>query len=164
MLPLDYILHIHGYWEAVDSMVLDRSSYDEISNDAKMQQVMQLFARWHTMLFIGCCDTLIDPNFSALINWCNKTLKGSIYRHFILCKKCDEQKFIEILKPYGFIQPLIYGSTHDDLVPFLKRLAADSGAKTVTANPQIPSPSSDYSFKGTNIQKAADIWKLQTQR
>lgn len=38
---VDYILHIHGHWETIDSMVLDRTSYDEISKSEKMQQVMQ---------------------------------------------------------------------------------------------------------------------------
>ena len=87
----DFILHIHGHWEALDSIVLDRASYDEISQNDKMQQLMQRFARWHTMLFIGCGDTFLDPNFNTLIKWCNKALNGSSHRHFILCRQSDEQ-------------------------------------------------------------------------
>lgn len=159
---LDYILHIHGHWGTIDSMVLDRTSYDEISKSDKMQQVMQRFARWHTMLFIGCGDTFLDPNFHTLIKWCNKALNGSSHRHFILCRQCDEQHFIKMLKPYGFLQPLVYGTAFKDLVPFLNELAIESGTKATIANPPI-SPASGPEVGDGNIQKASDIWKLQTQ-
>lgn len=161
---LDYILHIHGHWEAIDSMVLDRTSYDEISTDEKMQQVMQSFARWKTMLFIGCGETFSDPNFETLIKWCNKALTGSIYRHFILCRQCDEQHFINMLKPYGFLQPLVYGTAFTDLVPFLNDLAIDSGNRAATANPPIAPTPTAPAAGNANIQKASDIWKLQIQR
>lgn len=161
---LDYILHIHGHWETIDSMVLDRTSYDEISKDDRMQQVMYRFARWHTMLFIGCGDTFFDPNFNTLIKWCNKALNGSSHRHFILCRQCDELNFIEMLKPYGFLQPLVYGAAFTDLVPFLNELAIDSGARAVAANPPILPAPAEPAVGNTNIQKASDIWKLQTQR
>jgi hypothetical protein len=160
---LDYILHIHGHWKAIDSMVLDRTSYDEISKSDKMQQVMQYFARWKTMLFIGCGNTFSDPNFGTLINWCNKALNGSTYRHFILCQQCDEQDFIKKLKPYGFLQPLVYGTTFTDLVPFLNDLAIDSGTRAAVANPPISLAPAAPAVGNVNIQKASDIWKLQTQ-
>lgn len=161
---LDYILHIHGHWETIDSMVLDRTIYDEISKNDKMQQVMHRFARWHTMLFIGCGDTFLDPNFCTLIKWCNTALNGSTHRHFILCRQCDEQNFIEMLKPYGFLQPLVYGTEFTDLVPFLYKLAIDSGTRAAAANPLISPASAGPPLGNTNIQKASDIWKLQTQR
>lgn len=161
---LNYILHIHGHWETIDSMVLDRTSYDEISKSEKMQQVMQRFARWHTMLFVGCGDTFLDPNFCTLIKWCNKALNGSKHRHFILCRQRDEPDFIKKLNPYGFLQPLVYGTEFTDLVPFLKELAIDSGSRATTANPVISPAPSHPEAGNANIQKASDIWKLQTQR
>lgn len=161
---LDYILHIHGHCETIESMILDRTSYDEISKSDKMQQVMQRFARWHTMLFIGCGDTFLDPNFNTLIKWCNKALNGSSHRHYILCRQCDELNFIKMLKPYGFLQTLVYGTAFTDLVPFLNELSIDSGARAAAANPPISAAPTDIAVGNTNIQKASDIWKLQTQR
>lgn len=159
----DYILHIHGHWKTIDSMVLDRTSYEEISSSDKMQQLMQRFARWHTMLFIGCGDTFLDPNFCTLINWCNKALNGASHRHFILCRVCDEQHLIEILKPYGFLQTLVYGEEFSDLVPFLNSLADDSGRGAVVANPPYSAQTELSTGVNVNIKRAADIWKLRTQ-
>lgn len=159
----DYILHIHGHWKDPDSMVLDRASYNEISASSKMQQLMQRFARWHTMLFIGCGDTLLDPNFYTLLKWCNTALKGASHRHFILCRACDEAGFIESLKPYGFLEPLTYGESYADLVPFLNLLANDSGAKAVATNPPVSEVVSSSLSVSSNLQTASDIWKLQTQ-
>jgi hypothetical protein len=160
----DYILHIHGHWEALDSMVLDRTSYDEISKSDKMQQLMQRFARWHTMLFIGCGDTFLDPNFYTLIKWCNTALNGASHRHFILCRQCEEPHFIEMLKPYGFLEPLVYGDSFTDLVPFLNELSNESGTRAAAANPPISFKPTAPAMGSNNIQKASDIWKLQTQR
>jgi hypothetical protein len=116
------------------------------------------------MLFIGCGDTFLDPNFNTLIKWCNEALNGSSHRHFILCRQCEEPNFIDKLKSYGFLQPLVYGSSFTDLVPFLNKLSVDSGAMAAATNPSISNAPADFSVKNINIQKASDIWKLHTQR
>lgn len=116
------------------------------------------------MLFIGCGDTFLDPNFCTLIKWCNNALNGSNHRHFILCRQSDEPNFIKKLNPYGFLQPLVYGTEFKDLVPFLKQLAIDSGSRAATANPVISPVPTDPETGNFKIQKASDIWKLQNQR
>lgn len=159
----EFILHLHGCWEELDSVVLDQPSYTLIANDPEMRQVMHDFARWKTILFIGCGTTFADPNFDALIKWCEGSLKDAKFRHFILCRQDDEAPMRESLKPYGFLEPLPYGADYADLVPFLSDLAKDSGAKTAAANPPIATTGAVASPSIPNAQKPSDIWKQQTQ-
>ena len=50
------------------------------------------------------------------------------------------------------------------LVPFLNELASDSGTSVAAANPPISPVLIGSTIQSENIQKATDIWKLQTQR
>jgi len=160
---IDYILHIHGHWRHPPSMVLDRTSYEEIRRDDRMQLLMCTFARFYHIVFIGCGSTLHDPNFDLLIQWCRKTLNGSNQRHFILCRNSDECGFRRDLSAYGFLEPLPYGDDYTDLVPFLQDLAKDSGARASTINPPVSAASPGSAAGASNIQKASDIWRLQIQ-
>ena len=75
--PQDYILHIHGHWSSLDSIILDRQSYNALLKDDKIQHLIKGFALYNTMLFIGCGETFQDPNFQMLIKWCDSALEGN---------------------------------------------------------------------------------------
>lgn len=157
----DFILHIHGHWKTVVSMVLDRTSYINFSQSKKMQDLLHGFARWNTLLFIGCGGTFLDPNFDMLIKWCDEALKDSKHRHFILCRSADESGYIEMLQSYGFLQPLVYGANYSDLTSFLNKLAIDSGSSVAASNPPIPPSPAGLESGNFNVQKASDIWTMQ---
>jgi len=151
----DYVLHIHGRWDDPASIVLDRKSYEEITNSVQMQQVLGQFARFETLLFVGCGQTFFDPNFQSLLKWARDALAGADHRHFVLCLQSEEPEFYEKLKPHGHLEPLVYGQNHSDLTPFLKKLASDgaAGAGGATTVPTGPKPLTP-----------AEVWKRQFRR
>jgi hypothetical protein len=156
----DFIFHIHGHWKALESIVLDQTSYDEFHRDENMNLVMKRFARWHCMVFIGCLGTFTDPNFERLIEWCGTALEGSLHRHFVLCSKEEEGKFLELCGPYGFLEPVVYGENHSDLTPFIEFLA-----KELRAREKPDTSISPPSIESTKyVQKATDVWKTLLQQ
>jgi hypothetical protein len=158
----DLIYHIHGYWEQVDSVVLDTASYDAIVADQEVRQVMEYFARARTLLFIGCDSTFFDPNFQALLEWGEVMLRGAKYKHFVLCRESELTRMRAALSQYGFLEPLSYGANYDDLTPFLENLATDSGSAATAASP-VTAPPAPASTPGENVQRPADLWKRRTQ-
>jgi hypothetical protein len=153
-----HVLHIHGYWEEPLSIVLDRTSYEEISTDIIMQQLMQRFARWERFLFVGCRGTFLDPNFQTLLKWSNVALKTARHRHFVLCREEDEATLLSELRPFGtLLEPLVFGKSFSELSQYLESLATDSIAKNLPLTPltQTAVP---------NFQKPADIWRMQWKR
>lgn len=160
---IDYTLHFHGLYDALDSIILDRTSYDEIRKHVQMQGLLQRFARFETMMFIGCRQTFLDPNFQTLLEWAQLGLEGLDHRHFVLCRASEEAEVLAELKPYGYLTPLVYGNDYADLAPFLEALAAEAQGVTATANPptlSIP----PASVPPINARKPADIWKRQSLR
>jgi hypothetical protein len=55
----DKVLHLHGYYDNPDSVILDISSYSRISTDPHTQTVIRAFSLSNTLLFIGCGDTFL---------------------------------------------------------------------------------------------------------
>jgi hypothetical protein len=45
--------------------------------------VLQLFTLDRTLLFMGCADTIKDPNFSRLVEWASEALKDLTHCHFL---------------------------------------------------------------------------------
>lgn len=159
---IDYTLHFHGLYDALDSIILDRTSYDEIRNHVQMHDLLRRFARWETMMFIGCRQTFLDPNFQTLLGWAQIGLKGLDKRHFVLCRASEEAEVQAELKTYGYLTPLVYGNDYADLAPFLEALAADARGVAATTNPStLPPPAA---VAPVNARKPADIWKRQSRR
>jgi hypothetical protein len=116
------VLHLHGYWEQSESVVLGIRSYDQVLGDAHAQTVQSALALMKSFLFVGCGEGLADPNFGALLQWMQKVFPGAEYRHFRLCRD-DEVEAIQAKHPPGErIFAVGYGPAHADLVPFLRRL------------------------------------------
>jgi hypothetical protein len=158
----EFILHLHGQWQVPQSIVLDRRSYEEIACDVKMQDLLRRFARFETMLFVGCGQTFFDPNFQTLLRWAHKALEGAEHRHFVLCRQCEEPSILAALKSHAYLTPLIYGKEYDELTPFLEELGRESGAAASAANPAITSKVNLGASASAKLIKPADVWKLQS--
>lgn len=159
-----FIFHIHGHWEKIHSVILDRTSYETITKDDNLQSIMHWFAQMYTIIFIGCGNTFNDPNFETLLNWCGKALKETTHRHYIFCREEEESKFIEELKPYGFIEPVVYGREFSDLTPFVSNLANEFAKRNSATNSIIKELNEHPPINDFNVQKATDIWNLQFLR
>jgi hypothetical protein len=65
----DAVLHLHGWFDEPESVVLDMRSYLTVKDDPHAKAVLDSLTIEHTLLFVGCGDTVLDPNFTRLIEW-----------------------------------------------------------------------------------------------
>ncbi len=130
------ILHLHGYWEEPESVILGIRSYERILGHAHAQAVLRAVQTLHTLLFVGCGDGLSDPNFGALLAWAREAFEGTSTRHYRLCLD-GELADLRKLHKDDHLHPISYGSDHSKLLQFLQGLKPSGMAGTTTAPPQI---------------------------
>lgn len=118
--------HLHGSWEEPDSIILSSQDYARITlqHNAKFLQQSQYASK--SFLFVGCGDGLDDPNFSTMLSLHREMFPDSLGDHFRLCRD-EEVDGLSLRHTDDDIRILGYGPNHDDLVPYLEQLAADSG-------------------------------------
>lgn len=117
------VLHLHGWFEEPESVVFGTSSYDAVKGDAHAREVLKVFAIRQTILFIGCGNTVLDPNFTGLIDWAADGLRRVSPRHYLLCRTSELDDFRDKLQRAPWLQLLDYGSEYEHLGPFVARLA-----------------------------------------
>ena len=122
------VLHLHGWYREPESVVLGLSSYLAVKDHPHSKAVLNLFTLDRTLLFVGCGDTVLDPNFSRLIEWGKEALKNVAPRHYLLCRTSEIADFQKKLAGAPWLQPLDYGADFTDLVPFLCCLVPSGSA------------------------------------
>jgi tetratricopeptide (TPR) repeat protein len=133
------VVHLHGYWDRPESMVLGIRSYEQVLGDAHAQTMQQAIRSLKTLLFVGCREGLLDPNFGALLKWSAKVFAASEYRHFLLTRESEVTALQNQHSLGERIAVLSYGKDFDDLAPFLRGLRTGSGTKQ-KAQPSSPAP------------------------
>ncbi len=137
------ILHLHGYWDEPESVVLGIRSYEQVIGDAHAQNVLRALRTMKTLLFIGCGNGLADPNFGALLRWSRQVLSEGEARHFRLCRD-SELASVQAQHPReDRIFALAYGADYGDLAPFFRSLvpAASPAAGRLSSPPPSAPPS-----------------------
>lgn len=114
------VLHFHGYYDNPESVVLGIRSYDALLASRGAQTIQQVVVANRTLLFVGCGDSLSDPNIGALLDWSTELFTESIYRHYYLCREGDETGLRRRFSSRARLYCLPYGQSYDDLVPFLR--------------------------------------------
>lgn len=134
----DAVLHLHGVYEEPESVVLGLASYLQVRDDAHASTVLRSLAQGRTLLFVGCGDTVSDPNFARLIQWAKAALDDVAPHHFLLCRQSERRAFQDKLRQARWLQPLAYGDDYADLLPFLQSLAPAPRPAAVPVAPQTP--------------------------
>jgi hypothetical protein len=83
------ILHLHGSWDTPSSCILGIRDYETTQTDEVRNLFQRNLAAFNHLLFIGCGDTLADPNFSALVKWLRTTLQALTPQHIALTREDD---------------------------------------------------------------------------
>ena len=145
------VLHLHGEYQKPESVVLGLASYHKVKDDPHAKAVLQCLTLVKTLLFVGCGDTVLDPNFQQLIAWGSEALKDAPPRHKLLCRASELVAYQQKLAAAPWLQPIAYGDDYAELGPFLRSLlpagAAAAGAMASAAagiRPAAP-PSLDLS-------------------
>ncbi len=153
------ILHLHGHWSDLDSVILDRESYDRIRSHDLVQTILRGARAFKTLLFVGCGEGLSDPNFGALLEWARKVFRGREGRHYRLCRK-SEVATLKKLHREDHILPVPYGPEYDDLAGFLRTLAGPKPAE----KPRLPGPPSRCFGREDELRTLVDALLLTTPR
>ena len=117
------VLHLHGFWQEPESVVLGVRSYEELLGAEHAQAMQQAMTAMGTLLFVGFGAGLADPNFTALRTWTARLFRGGEYRHFRLAK---DDEVAALRAEHGQDERVFvlgYGPGHADLAPYLRRLA-----------------------------------------
>ena len=114
------VLHFHGYYDNPESVVLGIRSYGALLANQGAQTIQQVMVASRTLLFIGCGDSLSDPNVGALLDWSTDVFNDSIYRHYYLCRDSEEAGLRRRFSSRGRLHCLPYGRGYENLVPFLR--------------------------------------------
>jgi hypothetical protein len=135
----DAILHLHGSFTDPRSVVFGITSYIAASGDPHASEVLRVLTMDRTILFVGCGDTLLDPNFAALLRWASSALTFVTPRHCFLCRTCDLPAVRLRLGDAPWLLPLAYGDVYEDLHPFLRSLTPSSRSETGGGSqPRLP--------------------------
>jgi hypothetical protein len=116
------VLHLHGYWEQPESVVLGIRSYEQVLGDAHAQTVLRALQTMSTLLFVGFGAGLKDPNFGALLQWTGAVFREAEYRRFRLAKEDEVADLQKEHPPEQRLFVLSFGKAHGDLAPFLRQL------------------------------------------
>ena len=122
------VLHLHGEYQKPESVVLGLASYHKVKDDPHAKAVLQCLTLVKTLLFVGCGDTVLDPNFQQLIDWGSESLKDAPPRHKLLCRASELVAYQQKLAAAPWLQPIAYGDDYAELGPFLRSLLPDGAA------------------------------------
>ena len=103
------VIHLHGFFDAPESVVLGIRSYDQVVGSKHAQAILHALRMTKTLLFIGCGDGLADPNLGALLAWSAEVFQKSPYRHFRLCRDVELEQLQNKHPPEQRLFPLAYG-------------------------------------------------------
>ncbi len=150
------ILHLHGEYRKPESVVLGLASYNKVKDDPHAKATLQSFALSKTLLFVGCGDTVLDPNFQQLITWGKEALNDVVPRHRLLCRVSELGTFQQKLADAPWLQPIAYGDDYAELGPFLRSLVpAGAAAAGATASaPGRPRPAQAPSLDLSGYREA----------
>jgi hypothetical protein len=143
------ILHLHGYWEDEESVILGIEDYTRILGDKEAQARQQLLGGSCTMLFIGFGAGLGDPNFHSLIEWISRFLGQADCFHYQLVREGDMDKLNH--PPEAHIRLIPYGRDYRDLPKYLSKLGR-CAPPAVDPRRRIPKPT-----RGDIVARGWDI-------
>ncbi len=125
------ILHLHGVYDAPDSIVFGDAGYDRVRADEFAQFRQQALAAVRTLVFVGCGEGLHDPNMASLLDWL-ASLRVQ-HAHFRLVRFAERSA-----TPNAHIIDIPYGEDFRDLAPFLEGLAASAARSAVSRKGEAP--------------------------
>ena len=117
------VVHLHGYWDEPESVVLGIRSYDAVMGSETAQALQRALVLTSSLLLVGVGAGLEDPNFEALRGWLAAVLPGSRYQHYRLVSESEVDDATRVHAIGENVRVVCYGATHADLAPFLESLA-----------------------------------------
>jgi hypothetical protein len=86
-----------------------------VTHADEVQNVLQTFLEYRTIVFVGCGSGLEDPNFGALLKWASERHGNIPNRHCLLVRDGDDLNHEMLVR-------LKYGPNYSDLASYLQCL------------------------------------------
>lgn len=135
------ILHLHGYYERPESVVLGTSSYAQVVADRHARAVLESMRMFRTLVFIGHGAGLQDPNWQRFLDWTAEVFHGSTLYHYRIVLESDMETLRDPDQQDRRIFPVPYPGTYANLGPFLRSLVPTDPAPTRAPAPADASSS-----------------------
>lgn len=133
------ILHLHGHWEAPESIVLGSSSYEAVARDEHARTALEAMRMLRTFVFIGHGAGLDDPNWGSFLDWTQRVFWRSETRHYRIAAEAELE---EVRDPRNQARRLVlvpYKGEYENLGPFLQDI--ERHVRTVISRPSSLSAS-----------------------
>lgn len=153
------IVHLHGYWEDPESVILDWASYQRLVDNVPAQALQRSFHSAKTFLFVGCGAGLDDPNLGGLREWMDLASSQSEYSHYqlVLAKELEARGTRGNRNER--ILPVAYGHEYGDLPGFLRQLRSGGAHRLPRGSERTTqrdsAPNSDPALPGTTAHSSA---------
>jgi ubiquinone/menaquinone biosynthesis C-methylase UbiE len=115
------IIHLHGYYESPDSVVLGIRDYLSLLGDKFLAALRTVLGFTKSLLFVGFGKGLDDPHFSQFISLTQEVIGNGDQRIYRLCLENEQA---ELLKQ-NMGTPVVYGDDFKLLPDFLSKLLRD---------------------------------------
>lgn len=113
------VLHLHGVWTNPANCIFGIRDYHSAVTDETRLLVQRSLSSFNQLLFIGCGDTLTDPNFSSLIDWLRQHIGANAPQHYALVRSAEVRSKLSDARWRGFVEPISYGDDYSELPGFL---------------------------------------------
>jgi hypothetical protein len=118
----DGVVHVHGIFNDVGTLVMTPHSYQELLDDQQCQALLHGLKTVKALVFVGCGGTLSDPNFSALFEWSRTNLPNAHLRVYRLVRNDEFARLQLEQHAHDRVALVPYGERYEDLGPFLASL------------------------------------------
>lgn len=136
----DGILHLHGVWNKPTSCVLSSSDYGRTITDEFQKGLQQALGLLNQIVFVGCGDTLSDPNFKSFITWMNKNVGAAAPRNYILVRSSEEVHIRTSKLLQSFLEPVVYGNDFSELPDALLEISPPKASRRKSIRSVSPEP------------------------
>lgn len=119
--------HIHGSWDAPDTIILSSADYERHQASPQIQELQKALLTLRSLVFVGYGSGMTDPNFSNFLSWSRKTFPESATSHYILCRD-SELDDLRVEYANDNLTPVAYGAEYSDLPKFLASIQPESGS------------------------------------
>lgn len=148
------VLHIHGHYSLVNTVVLGAKRYEEICSNTSAQNLLRSVMTRDTIVFVGCGAGLEDPNFGRLLEWSKEALRQCHHTHYVLVRARDRNSAFSQFSGVN-IEPLVYGNEYDDLPIFLESIGEQARLRQLIPSPidSLRSKQNDYELRISEIDR-----------
>lgn len=126
------IIHLHGFWEDPESVVLGLRSYEDAIGDGRAQAMLRALRMYRSLLFIGFDEDTYEENLDGFVAWADMRLPSAEFRFYWVARNDRIERKQQVNQRFSVLG---YGQTNTDLETFLQEISPSMGGSVPTRWP-----------------------------